>query len=88
MSTTYNGSHYQTTRLAAAAWAASVLPELDVLGPEEIPAKAAAELEAFCCAEGEQCGDNEPPTCDGEPLDVTEWRAACVQALVRRIEGQ
>ena len=76
----FGGSWYQTIKQAAAAWAATALPDMGVIEPGEVARDAAQTLEAYWAGEAEKIGDIAP-----EGVDEAGWRAACVDALEDRI---
>lgn len=77
----FAGSIYQGLGAAAAAWAATALPDTSVIGDEEDPGEAAQELEAFWWGEALKLGEGAP-----EDVSETAWRDACRMKLVERIE--
>jgi hypothetical protein len=66
---------------AAAAWAATALPDTSVVTDEEDPGVAAENLEAFWWGEAAKIGEGAP-----EGVSVHEWRFVCRMKLVERIE--
>jgi hypothetical protein len=74
MSTTYNGTHYLTIRLAARAWALAAAPDASVFGAGDSPASEAHALRVFWDREAVQSeGAVDLPTEDGETVDEDRW---------------
>lgn len=77
----YAGSLYTTMRDAANRWAETALPDTRVIGRKEAAEEAARGLESFWWNEAQKSGEGAP-----EDTDEEDWREACRDALVRRID--
>ena len=77
----YGGMSFDTEKQAARAYAATALPDTDVIPVGEDAAKAAQELEAFWTSEVKQSQGLDVP----EGLTEDVWRALCREALEARI---
>lgn len=77
----FAGSWYGTMGQAAAAWAATALPDTSVIERSEDASDAADTLEVYWWNEARRIGEGSP-----DDVDADEWRDACRKALVERIE--
>ena len=77
----FAGSWYNGIHAAAAAWADTALPDPSVVGDDEDAGAASDALESFWWGEAQKIGEGAP-----NGVDANEWRTACREALVERIE--
>jgi hypothetical protein len=84
----FSGSHFDTLRQCARAYAESALPDPSVVGSDEDARAVAIDLENFWHEQAVQSGDLEiPQHGDEDALDVALWRGLCRDAIEARIRG-
>jgi hypothetical protein len=77
----FAGSWWTTLGAAAAAYAATVLPEPAVIEPHEDADAVALDLIAYWTGEAQKIGEDVTP----EGAEPAEWEEACHRAIVERI---